>query len=230
MYQDPRRGPSTRSEWLISAVVAIVLLGLLAAEVADNYTPAKLSALLVVLFWVPLLVLHEGGHALAAYLLGWYVGQVVIGMGKTIARFRVGTANVEVRIIPVEGFVGCVPTRIRFPRLESALIYFAGPGVELLLALAILLLVGPERLLSRSEEYWLIICQSLAVAATSQAILNLMPFAVRTSGRPLYSDGLGIILSFIWPISQYEQMIGLKFDDQKEECEEHDPADWRKRV
>ena len=73
-------------------------------------TANQLSALLIVVFWIPLLVLHESGHALMAAALGWHVGQIVIGMGRTVKEFRVGTALVEIRLVPVEGFVVPVQT------------------------------------------------------------------------------------------------------------------------
>lgn len=215
----PQRGPSTVFEWAISGVFITAFVGLFAAEIYHDFSPAKLSILLIVLFWIPLLALHEAGHAAVAWLLGWYVGQIVVGMEKAIGRFRVGTANIEVRLIPVEGFVRCVPTRVRLPRLESALIYFAGPGVELLLALCILFVVGSDRLLSVSQEYWLIFWQNLALAAASQAILNLIPFAVHTRDGILHSDGLGIMVSFRRPIAYYEQMIGQTYNQEQQEWE-----------
>ena len=199
----PQRGPSTTSEWVISGVFVAVILGLFTAEIFDDFKPYKLSALLVVLFWIPLLALHEVGHAVVAHLLGWRVGQIVIGAGKAIGRFRVGSARVEVRFFPFEGFVRCVPTKLRLPQLESAIIYFAGPGVELLLAACIMIAVGPDRLLSVSNEYWLIVLQSLALAAASQAVLNLIPFVVQEQDRVMHSDGLGIIVSFLRPTWYY---------------------------
>ena len=40
--------------------------------------------------------LHEAGHAVAAAMLNWHVSQVVIGMGRLVGSFRVGTAAVEI--------------------------------------------------------------------------------------------------------------------------------------
>lgn len=225
----PERGPSSRAERVFLGVVAVAALGLFIAEIADNYSPVKLSALLVVLFWTPLLALHELGHAVVAHLLGWRVGQIVIGMGKPVWRFRAGSASVTVRMLPVEGFVRCVPTRLRRPQLESALIYFAGPGVELLLALAVLLFVGPDRLFSPSQQYATIAWQSLALAATTQAVLNLLPFATQSGDRVMHSDGLGIITSFLLPTAAYAEMIGQEFNEETQEWESDDPADWWKR-
>jgi hypothetical protein len=225
----PQRGPLTPQERWTFAIFFVVVLGLFGAEICYHYQPVKLSALLIVLFWIPLLALHEAGHAVVAYLLGWYVGQLVIGMGRTVGCFRVGTVVVEVRLFPVEGFVKCVPTNLRWPRLKSALIYFAGPGSELLLALAILLVVGPDRLLSQSDDYWLIACQSLAVAGVVQGVLNLIPHSVRTREGEVANDGLGIIRSFLLPESHYADMIGHTYNPREREWESYDPADWWKR-
>jgi hypothetical protein len=229
MYDpNPRRGPATQSEWWLAGVVLVGVVGLFAAEVCHDYTPVKLSALLVILFWMPLLVLHEAGHALVAHLLGWHVGQIVIGMGKTIGRFRIGTVDIGIRLIPIEGFVRCLPTKLRLPQLECALIFFAGPGVGLAVALIILSAVGPDDLLSASEDYGLIVWQSLALAATSQAILNLIPIAVRNLEGEMVSDGLGIILSLLRPTSYYAAMMGASDNEAQQDWEPPDAADWWK--
>jgi hypothetical protein len=230
MYDPSRnRGPLTSQELGISVIFLALALGLFGAEILHNYQPVKLSALLVVLFWIPLLALHEAGHALMAALLNWSVGQVVIGMGRTVRSFRVGKAVVEIRLFPVQGFVRCVPRTLRFPQLESALIYFAGPGVELLLALGVLLLVGPTRLLTRSDDYLLIVWQSLALASVVQGVLNLIPYAVHTPDGDIPNDGLGILLSFLRPNSDYAEMAGSTWNEQEERWQPWDPADSWKR-
>jgi len=143
-----------------------------------------------------------------AALVGWHVGQIVIGMGRLVGNFRLGCANVEIRLIPIEGFVICVPRNLRSPQLKSALIYFAGPGVELLLALAILLAVGPATLLARSEDYLVIFWQSLALASVTQGILNLIPHWVKMPDGICPNDGLGILRSLVLPDAHYAKMIG----------------------
>src|SRR5579871_1841739 len=99
------------------AIFLLVILGLFAGDVCTNYAPVKLSALLFVLFWIPLLVLHELGHAIVARLVGWRVEMIVIGMGRTLCRFHVGNALVELRVVPLEGFVRNVPLNLRAPGL-----------------------------------------------------------------------------------------------------------------
>ena len=202
---------------------------LFGAEICSNFKPVKLSALLVVLFWIPLLVLHELGHAIVANLLNWHVGQIVIGMGRVVSSCQIGTASVEIRLFPVEGFIKCVPCDLRLPQLKSALIYFAGPDVDLLLALAIFLLVGPDHLLTSSDNYLIIVWQSLALASAVEGVLNLVPHSITTHESKIPNDGLGIIRSFLMPESYYASMIGLTYNEKLGDWESYDPADWWKR-
>lgn len=225
------RGPVSPQDALACGLLLLLILGLFAADVVSNFHPVKLSALLVVVFWVPLLALHEAGHALMAAGLGWHVGQIVIGMGRPISRFRIGNAAVEVRMVPVEGFVVSVPTNLNLPHVKSALIYFAGPGIELLLAVFLLFFVGPDHMFRRSDDYVLIIVQSLALAAAAQGVLNLIPHGIWKDGREIANDGLGIIRSFTWPESHFAAMIGHRFDDAKQEWRRDDDPDddWQRR-
>ncbi len=203
----PQGKPGTVPPW-VCGLFLVVILGLFAAEVFTNYQPAKLSAFLVAAFWVPLLVLHESGHAVVAWFLGWRVGRVVIGMGPVISRFSVGRTPVEIRMAPVEGFVVPIPRNLLAVRLKNALIYFAGPGAELVVLAAVVGLVGPERLLTRSQEFSLLACQSLCVAILVGVAINLIPhWEVRPDGGMVANDGLGIIRSFLLPDSYYRSLI-----------------------
>src|SRR5262249_54237943 len=152
MQGPSRRGPMTPFERWFSALFALRLLAAFVAVILKDFEPVRLVPVFVIVWWLVLLPIHEAGHALVAHLLGWYVGQVVIGMGGTLARFTIGPTMVELRAFPIEGFCASVPKNLRWPRLKSALIYLAGPGVELLLLGIVALLVGPRTLLSRSEH------------------------------------------------------------------------------
>jgi hypothetical protein len=224
------QGPLSPGQLLGSAIVAVLFLSLFTAELCTNYQPAKLSVLLVLLFWVPLLALHEAGHAVTAAALGSYVGQVVIGMGGVVSTFRVGTAVVEIRLLPLEGFVRNVPTNLHLPQLKSALIYFAGPAADLLVAGMVVLIVGWDPLLTPSQDYGMIAWQSLALAAAVQGVLNLIPQYIQTTNGFIPNDGLGIIRSFMLPDSYYASMIGWTYNEREGEWESQDPADgWKHR-
>jgi hypothetical protein len=177
---------------MILAISGLVLGALFAAELASHYEPRKLSAVLVVLFWVPLLVLHEAAHALAARSVGWTVREIVIGFGRELFRFRLGPTRVRVRMLPLEGYVVPEPNDISHARLKSAFIYLAGPLSELLLVLGLWLWQG-DVLLADSEEYAHVALKSLALAALLGAGFNLLPYR---SGQGV-SDGLGVFSSLL---------------------------------
>src|SRR5262249_53059703 len=216
------KGPLTPGERNFAVLFATVVVGFFVAELVRDYQPVKLTVLLILLFWIPLLALHEAGHAVMAALLGWYVGRVVIGVGRRIAKFRVGTALVEIRLLPLEGFVQPLPRNLHLPRLKSALIYFAGPGAELLLLGIVVLILGPSTLLSRSEDPGILAAQALGVAVLVSAFCNLVPHVVDLPGGRVANDGLGILRSFWLPDSHFAALVGHTFSDEPEEEQDED--------
>lgn len=221
------KGPLTPGERNFTVFFATIVLALFVAEVVRDFKPIKLTILLILLIWIPLLALHEAGHAVVAALLGWYVGRVVIGVGRLVAKFRVGTAIVEIRLLPLEGYVLPQPRNLRAPRLKSALIYFAGPGAELLLLAIVAAILGPSTLLTHSENIGIMAAQALGVVVLFSAFCNLVPHAVDMPGGRVANDGLGIIRSFSLPDSHFAEMIAHPPDVETEEWAEED--DWGKR-
>lgn len=196
----------------------LLLSGLFVADLVHNYEPVKLTALFIFLFWMPLMVVHEAGHAVMAAVLNWRVLGVVLGAGPILGRWTVGGVPVQVRLIPFEGFVLPVPRDLRQPRLRSALIYFAGPATELLVVALLTVLVGFDRILSRSEDIGVLAAQSLAIAGLVSVFINLVPHGVpHPSGNPSLpwaaNDGLGILRSFWLPDSHFVELIGQSPDD-----------------
>jgi hypothetical protein len=228
--------------WTV-ALLLLFFVGMFGAELATNFHPVKLTALFFVLWWGPLMILHEVGHALMASCLGWYVGRVSLGMGPLVRRFQISRTLVDVRLYPVEGFVQPVPMRLRKPQLESALIYFAGPGIELLLLVLLALLVGPRELYTHSDHIGVMIAQGAALVITVSTFVNLIPhYAPMSSLGLVPNDGMGILRSFQHPDSYYADQIGQTIDpnaeawkgsdqgaDGEEEWKEYNPADWWKR-
>lgn len=188
----PRR-PLTAGERVTVAILLMAFAGLILADLLRGPSPVKWSVLFVLMAWSPLLVIHEFGHALAAYVAGWSVHRVVIGMGKTAVRFRIGSTKVAIKRIPLEGFVVPVPTDLRWARLKNAWIYMAGPGMEVLVLLACIALAGYPDILERSTSLSMIAYQSICVAVGIGLAFNLIP---HRAADGIANDGLGMIASF----------------------------------
>jgi len=195
----PERGPETKNEWGILVIISFFFGLFLLAELAIDFTVAKLSVPFFLLSWVVLLAIHEFGHAIMARLLGWRVDLVAIGSGKVRSRFSVLGMPVELRTIPLSGFAVPRPTDLILPRLKQFLIYAAGPGIELFLAFAIALLIGFGEFFTRTTDVGLIAIQSFCAAAVVGATINLIPFPHRTENGNAWSDGLGMILCWKLP-------------------------------
>ncbi len=203
----PDRGPETPNEWGVMVIIALTFAVLIGLELAKDFTVAKLSVPFFLFSWVILLVVHEFGHALAAKFLGWQVDLVCIGTGKVRFRRRIFGMPVEFRSIPISGFAQPRPADLISPQLKQCVIYAAGPGIELLLVAVIAALVGPDAMLHRSQEVWIVALQSFCVAAVFGAGFNLIPFPHQTRNGVAWSDGLGIIMSWKIPTSEFEKRL-----------------------
>ena len=209
--------PSPSDRWILLGF-GLTFGGLLLAEIVRDFHPVKLSALFVFLSWWPLIAVHELSHAVVARLLGWRVSRIVVGFGRRVAGFRIGGVDVELRLYPLEGFVLPSPKDLRLVRLKSALIYFAGPGVELLLILIILLVLGSDRFFQRSEDVGLVAAQSVALAAAVGVVLNLLPLHVSTGAGTAVSDGLGILQSPFLADCHFQGLMAAPYLVEAEPC------------
>lgn len=185
------RRPMRQSEARITIVIGGVITLFFIAAIFDEYSSRKLSIVFFFVFWVPMLVIHELGHAFMAKALGWEVREIVIGFGRTIWQRRIGVTRLVVKLAPMEGYVLPVPSDRDRLRLKSALIYAAGPGAELVILAAAVVAFGWDTVFNDSEAISLVALESLAVVILVGAGFNLLPF--RTDGA--VSDGLGIVSS-----------------------------------
>jgi hypothetical protein len=87
--------------------------------------------------------------------------------------------------------------------LKDALIYAAGPGIELLIAGMLTLLIGPGRMLTQTDPLGILGVQAFASAALVGAVLNLIPMSVESGGHRVPNDGLGILLAWRRPDGDY---------------------------
>ncbi|MEL7450217.1 MAG: M50 family metallopeptidase [Pseudomonadota bacterium] len=206
MYEPPKKELSP-TERVILGIVAAAFAALIGAEVLSNYTPAKMGIVFMFASFPPLLVLHELGHAVMARLLGWRVDGIYLGYGRPVTRFIIFGMLVEVRRLPVEGFVRVTPGNLVQPQLKSALIYLAGPGIELLLAAVVFSATGSPSLAGPDTSLWTIALQSMAITAVLSAIMNLIPHTAETENGKAASDGLGFLASFSTPTSVFAERM-----------------------
>lgn len=202
MLHDPApRRPMRRGEKIAAAACTVVFTGLLLAELASNFEPVKLTFLFMVLFWVPALVVHELGHALAAWSVGWRVSEIVIGFGAELFRFRYSGTAVRVHLLMLEGYVVPSPGNASYNRLKSAWIYFGGPGAELLVAWLLLRFVSTTPL-GDAESMRDIVAQGFTASLLIGVVSTLFPY-VPSPGQA--SDGLGILLSWLRKPESFEE-------------------------
>ena len=143
---------------------------------------------------------------------GWHVEQIVIGSGKRWGNFTLARTQIEVRSIPLSGFVIPLQTDNIAPRLKHFCIYAAGPGVELLLAAILVAMFGPDTLLQRTGDIPTIAAQSFLIAAFLGSFINLLPFSFVSGGQRSWSDGLGMILC--WRLPENRDIADLDRESQ----------------
>ena len=216
-HRDRDKEVSSKGEKIFVIVISLAFLFMMTMEILSNYEPRKLGALLFVIFWIPLLFIHEFGHAIMAKLLGWRVERIVIGFGKVLAQIKLLGTPMEIRTIPLEGFVQIAPKTVTLARLKHALIYFAGPGIELLVFFIIMTMLGGlDQMFMVIDDYPRIALQSFAFAALAGAVINLIPIGIITKDGSTPNDGMGILLCLFSSGTDYELWIKESKTKEKE--------------
>ena len=195
MHLDQRKydeDPLKPAEIIAIGLFLFAFILMLAMDIFTHYQPRKLGAFLFILSWIPLLFIHELGHALMAKLLGWNVTKINIGIGYQIIERTIFGIPMVIRAIPLEGFVQTSPNQ-HYSRFENAWIYFAGPGVELVIFFGVLAVNGHDWMFTVTDDYQTIALQAFAFAALAGAVINLIPIAIMTEKGTTPNDGLGIL-------------------------------------
>ena len=202
--------PLTRGETIASLVLATLFVGMFVADLfrrgVEGPVDYRFSPFLILAATVPLLVVHEMGHAVMARLCGWSVPEVVIGFGRELFRFQVAGSLVRVRMAPVEGYIVPAPQNLHGVRYKSALVYLAGPGAEAAVLGGVYAKIG-GRLFAQADTFTTMAAQCLSAAIVISLFVNLVPM---TRG-PEVNDGMGVVLSWFLPPAAYAPRIGAPY-------------------
>ena len=137
------RNNSRRSRALVAlAISGICGFGLHWVAPGD---PAGKFLMNFFLFWVFLMLTilpHELGHALIGRALGWNVHQIVVGLGKSLFKVRWAGMLCDFRSFPVAAVTRVAPNDTRWLRSKWFLIVIAGPLVNLVMALVVVVSFG----------------------------------------------------------------------------------------
>jgi hypothetical protein len=116
--------------------IGIATAAALASGIATSQPVAWMWLILVVV-----IAGHEGGHYLAARRFRYHVHEVVVGVGPCLARFGNGDLTVELRLLPVVGWVEA-DTSDRGPYRHRRRFWFAAAGPVASTVLGFMLLLG----------------------------------------------------------------------------------------
>jgi tetratricopeptide (TPR) repeat protein len=148
---------------------------------------------------------HELGHALAAHLLGLRVFSITCGVGPRVYERTVAGVRLRINAYPFGGFTLSTPRDPRLWRLKSFLVVAAGPAVNGILLVVVLVFVTDLRIESILEG----LRPGLAFLGASLflLILNLVPMTVESAAGLNLNDGLSLLrIPFLKPSDRVEAL------------------------
>ncbi len=123
-------------------------------------------------------IVHEGGHALTVLAVGLRLRVVVLGLGPTLLRLRLGSVVFILKAMPLTGYVMLEPTARRWARTATIA---AGP-------LANAAALGAVAFAWRRSASDILV--ALAIFQALFCVTTLMPLRGTVSGIRSRSDGL----------------------------------------
>jgi hypothetical protein len=192
--------------YLIAGLVALALV-MRDSSPGFSWFLANLVALHFLNF--PATVLHELGHAVAAWTVGWPVRQVTIGwFGKPVFRRHLKGVVWEVRSIPLGGVTWTSPPRGGDTRWRTLVVYGAGPAANLL-ALSFIYLFGEP---FQSLEDGLSLAGMFFWANALCVVIALYPKRTKSPNGACQTDGSVLLMTiFDWQELKRSFAIGALY-------------------
>ena len=178
------------------------VIGLLNRRALDREPFAFLvNTYLVSLFMYLSIVPHELGHARGARLAGLRVFQITIGIGRRLLEFSVHDTRVEVRLVPLVGYVLAARPDNAGWRWRTFFFIVMGPASNAALFTVALLRIVPGDLLPYDHVLSSVLpWHALAAANVWLLILSLYPHSVATPIGPCPSDGRNLLHALAGPV------------------------------
>lgn len=147
---------------------------------------------LVWLFMILTVVPHELAHAIVVRLLGYPVKLVVIGMGPILMRRKFFGLPCIWRALPFGGWVLPGTTEKPMPLPGQFIVSAAGPGVHLLMALAVWVFLPADYWTSLQPVHRLEFAAAFITANVLEFVFNTVPRRFDSDTGPAVTDGMAM--------------------------------------
>jgi Flp pilus assembly protein TadD len=155
------------------------------------------NLLLVPVWWVVIIVVHESAHAIAGKILGFKVFSISIGYGRPVAETRLLGIKLKLNLGLPGGETILATQASDWFRLRWWLAVFSGPASDLIVLLLIYYLVGRASIRESLRELLIQDKPSaLAIVFLVNAVIllaNLLPLRLRWSSRYPVADGYQLV-------------------------------------
>lgn len=156
------------------------------------------------------IVIHELGHALAAWVLGLRVFRICIGSGKPLLSASIGALALEWRALPLSGLTMVAPTSTHGLYPKQAFVLFCGPLFNVLAAGLPFLLLPAYRVLQTPFLAVMVFFNGLAF------LFALIPRRVKTLQGIAISDGLALFQLKSQPQFRPENALAARYSSEAE--------------
>lgn len=180
---------------LVLLPVLVVFSGWLFSPAGTLTGWAVVNVLVFPLIEVASIALHEGGHALAARLLGLRVPRIDIGIGRRIVRWRWRSTSITVHAFPLLGLTFVGADRISGLKWRLWLTILAGPIATALIAAGALAVLDVGVAEASWPQHAVLtgpaIVEMVAFQSIWLLVINLLPLQLLRAG--FRSDGAQLL-------------------------------------
>lgn len=196
LWRGERESLITLFSWTVFGAVGCYLVRQWSAQGWSEVSPWAIVLAIpyvpFVLFLTTGLVVHELGHAVAAWICGMRVFEVSLGShGDDVWRTRALGVNWVLKPYPLDGFVHMGHRSLRGLRMRELISTLGGPAANAAVCLLLLLAYHAAGMTWRSFEGAVVLF--IGVTNGLRCLLNLYPRQMPMGFGTIPSDGLGLL-------------------------------------